>query len=351
LQENRVVERMVENIAAGVVSLDTAGKVVMANRVAIEMLGVEVGDSIAEVVAAKASLEPVLAFLRRRPEVGPLAETIQLEDAEGEQRDWSLVWVPLPGQGEPSALLVVEEVTEVLRGQRLEAWAEMARMIAHEIKNPLTPIRLSTEHMQQVYAENPKSFKAVFESCTSNILRQVDELQEIASDFSTYSRIPKIELSSGDLGNAVGEICEAYRSASPAGIELTYRSDPDCSAVEFDAKLLGRAIRNIIENAIRVTRSGGRIDVEVQAEADRVEILIADSGPGVGAEVLPRIFDPYFSTHASGTGLGLPIARRIVEEHGGTISARNRPGSGLEVSICLPASDASSGDDASPAVR
>jgi len=351
LQEKRVVERMVENIAAGVVSLDTAGKALMANRVAIEMLGVEVGGSITEVVAAKASLAPVLAFLQRRPDVGPLAETIQLEDAEGEQRDWSLVWVPLPGQGEPSALLVVEEVTEVLRGQRLEAWAEMARMIAHEIKNPLTPIRLSTEHMQQVYAEDPESFKVVFESCTSNILRQVDELQEIASDFSTYSRIPKIELSEGDLSTAVGEICEAYRSAPPAGIELTYRSDPDCPAVEFDAKLLGRAIRNIIENAIRATRSGGRIDVEVSAEADRVEIVIADSGPGVGADVLSRIFDPYFSTHASGTGLGLPIARQIVEEHGGTISARNRPASGLEVLICLPAGESSVSDDVSSPVR
>ena len=336
LREKRVVDRMVDNITAGVISLDAEQRVVMANRVAVEMLGVEVGDPIESVLSSEESLAPVLNFLNTRSGPGPMAEAVQLEDSEGEQRDWSLVWVPVPGDGEPSALLVVEEVTEVLRGQRLEAWAQMARMIAHEIKNPLTPIRLSAEHMREIYASDPENFETVFETCTTNILRQVDELQEIASDFSTYSRIPKIELQAGDLRACVEEMYRAYRSAPPPGIEMLFHPGDDSREIEFDAKLLGRAIRNLIENAIRATGPGGRIDLSVSIDAEEARIVVADTGTGVRPAILQRIFDPYFSTHDSGTGLGLPIARQIVEEHGGSISARNRSLAGLEVVISLP---------------
>jgi two-component system nitrogen regulation sensor histidine kinase NtrY len=339
LREKRVVDRMVDNITSGVVSLDAERRVVMANRVAIEMLGVEVGDSIESVLSADDSLAPVRDFLRRNVEKRPFGETVQLEDSDGKQRDWSLVWVPVPEEdGEPSALLVVEEVTEVLRGQRLEAWAEMARMIAHEIKNPLTPIRLSTEHMREIYANDAEKFREVFESCTVNILRQVGELQEIASEFSTYSRIPKTELASGDLTAAMAEVFEGYQSAPPPGIELGFHPGENSRDIEFDAKLLGRAVRNLIENAIRATGQGGRIDLSVSVGTGEARIVVADTGTGVSPAVLQRIFDPYFSTHDSGTGLGLPIAQRIVEEHGGTISARNRTQAGLEVVISLPAS-------------
>jgi signal transduction histidine kinase len=337
LREKRVVDRMVDNITSGVVSLDADQRVVMANRVAIEMLGVGVGDPIESVLSAEEYLVPVLDFLNTRSGQGPMAETVQLEDSEGEQRDWSLVWVPVPGEREPSALLVVEEVTEVLRGQRLEAWAEMARMIAHEIKNPLTPIRLSAEHMREIYASDRGVFEQVFETCTTNILRQVDELQEIASDFSTYSRIPKIELQLGDLRACVEEMYQGYRSAPPPGIEMLFHPGDNSREIEFDAKLLARAIRNLIENAIRATGPGGQIDLSVSIDSEQAKIVVADTGTGVSPAILQRIFDPYFSTHDSGTGLGLPIARQIVEEHGGTISARNRSAAGLELVITLPA--------------
>ena len=211
LREKRVVDRMVENITAGVVSLDESGSVMMANRVAGEMMGLEIGRSLARVVERENRLAPLAEFVGEVPRGELTQRTLALEDAQGDEQEWSVVWVPLPGEGEPSALLVLEDVTEVLRGQRLQAWAEMARMIAHEIKNPLTPIRLSTEHMQEVFAADPENFSSVFESCATNILNQVGELQEIASEFSTYSRIPKIEARRGDLvrpsslrGNAAG---------------------------------------------------------------------------------------------------------------------------------------------------
>ncbi len=333
MQEKALVERVIDNVNSGVVSVDDQGRVALINQAARELLHAEVGDALAEVLERNEHLAPVAGFLAT---VGaePRLETIQLPDAEAE---WSLVWVPLPGEGEPTALLVVEDVTEVLRGQRLQAWAEMARIIAHEIKNPLTPIRLSAEHMREVRASRPQEFDRVFERCTANILEQVDELQQISSEFSAYSRLPKIDLRDGDLGEAVRKIVEGYSAAGPEGVRLTLESEGPRLSARFDARLIGRALRNLIENALRATANGRGVEVAVGRRGARTSIRVLDNGPGVSPEILPRIFDPYFSTHDSGTGLGLAIARRIAEEHGGGIQARNRPTGGLEVELWLPA--------------
>jgi nitrogen fixation/metabolism regulation signal transduction histidine kinase len=335
LREKHVVERMVESITSGVVSLDDGRRVMMANRVAIELLGAELGEEIEATLGRDERLAPLRVWLAT---VGTqlTQRTMQLEAADGSLREWSLVWVPLPGAGEPSALLVVEDVTEVLRGQRLQAWAEMARLIAHEIKNPLTPIRLSAEHLREVYGRDPQTFESVFEDCTANILRQVAELQDIAGEFSTYSRIPKMELQRGDVAATVQELVDGYATSPPKGVEIVLVRDDNPVVADFDAKLLSRSVRNLIENALQATADGGRLEIRVEGREGRADISVADNGPGVPADLLPRIFDPYFSTHDAGTGLGLAIARRIAEEHGGTIAAHNRSAGGLEVTISLP---------------
>jgi two-component system, NtrC family, nitrogen regulation sensor histidine kinase NtrY len=336
LREKQVVERVVENITAGVVSLDADRRIVMTNRVASDLLGVTPGERLPRSLAARPDLRPVEEFVAESAGE-PRQATVRIA-APGGEREWTLVWAPVPGPGEPAALLVVEDSTEVLRGQRLEAWAEMARIIAHEIKNPLTPIRLSAEHMREVYASDPERFAEVFERCTANILRQVEELRAIASEFSAYSRIPRLDPQPGDLVKTVGEVVEAYGAAPPAGAQLSFQADPPAIPGRFDAKLMGRAVRNLIENALRACGSGGRVDISVVGRDGQARIAVADSGPGVVPDVLPRIFDPYFSTHAAGTGLGLPIARRIAEEHGGRIEADNLPGGGFEVAITIPLS-------------
>ena len=345
LLEKRVVERMIDNIRAAVVSLDSDHRVLMQNEVAGELLGTEIGVSLETALSRDESRSKVWAGLQLSRQFGG-PRTVSLPSTEeGDEglREWSLVWVAIPGAGEPQALVVVEDVTEVVRGQRLQAWAEMARIIAHEIKNPLTPIRLSAEHMQEVRLRDPQAFDRIFDQCIGNILRHVEELRVIASEFSTYSRIPRIDPTEGDLTASVRELVAGYQVAGPERLTVEF-SAPDGELItSFDQKLLSRALRNLLENAVRAVDERGTVTVEVRRAAGVATVVVADSGPGVDADLLSKIFDPYFSTHDAGTGLGLPIARRIVEEHGGEIHARNRAGGGLAVLVTLPL--AGGGDD------
>jgi nitrogen fixation/metabolism regulation signal transduction histidine kinase len=336
LEEKRLVDQMIDNVNAGVVSVDLDGRVLLANRTAQRLLGVEVGGLLADSLEGSAQLEPVREFVRVGGG-GQRQSTVRLPADEGDEREWTLVWVALPGTGGPAALFVIEDVTEVLRGQRLEAWAEMARMIAHEVKNPLTPIRLSTEHLREVSRSGRAELERVLEQCTANILRQVDELQQIVAEFSVYSRIPQIERRPGDLSELVSGIVDGYRHGRT---EVLYVARGGPWTASFDERLLGRAIRNLLENAVRATRDHGEVTVTLAAVEEGFEIRVADSGPGVDGKHLPRLFEPYFSTEASGTGLGLPITKRIVEEHGGSVAARNLAPRGLEVTISLPRRDA-----------
>jgi signal transduction histidine kinase len=332
LREKQMVDRMIDNITSGVVSVDRSGHILLLNRTAHELLGAKIGEPIVGALDRDTRLRPVAEFVGS---VGQSLQqkTVKLARGGGEETELTLVWVPLAGTGEPAALFVLEDVTEVLRGQRLQAWAEMARMIAHEVKNPLTPIRLSTEHLREVRRSRGDDLDEVLERCTNNILKQVDELQQIASDFSAYSRIPEIDPQPGDVADLVETVVDGYRAGGPS-VSFERSSGPWFAVV--DGKLLGRAVRNLLENAVRATQNGGKVRVVVEGGESRIRIFVSDSGPGIAAEHLPRIFEPYFSTEASGTGLGLPIARRIVEEHGGEIAAHNVSPHGLEVIITLP---------------
>ncbi len=229
---------------------------------------------------------------------------------------------------------------DLVRAQRLEAWAEMARLIAHEVKNPLTPIRLSTEHLRQVWRDAPDRLEEVFDCCTGNILAQVDELARTAGEFSTYSRIPLARLAPDRLAEAVREVVDGYGSAAHGAAKVLFESAAGAAEppVAFDRRLMQRALRNLIENALRASGKDGEVLVRVEPRAPdgAVAVTVSDRGPGVSDGDLERIFEPYFSTSSGGTGLGLPIARRIVREHGGSIAAAPRPGGGLDVRIVLP---------------
>ena len=195
---------------------------------------------------------------------------------------------------------------------------------------------LSAEHLREVYAHKRDTLDEIFERCTDNILTQVEELRAISSEFSTYSRIPRADLRAGDLAAALESVVDGYQTAAPGGVRVEWRRPGGEVPARFDEKLLGRAVRNLLENAVRAAADEGRVEVSLETNGQLADLVVADDGPGVEPELLRRIFEPYFSTDDAGTGLGLPIARKIVEEHGGTIQARNRAGGGLAVVVSLP---------------
>ena len=221
---------------------------------------------------------------------------------------------------------------------RLEAWAEMARQVAHDIKNPLTPIQLSAEHLRRVHRDRGEPLSPVLERCVDTILAQVRLLRRISAEFSSFAATPTVRREPTDLGALVSDVAESYR----AGLDERYAFDvsiePGLPMVAVDRLLVGRAIVNVVENALHAMPSGGRLDVRVSRDGDHLEIRVGDSGIGMDAQSRDRIFEPYFSTKTTGTGLGLPIAKRNIDLHGGHVSVESSPGTGTVVVFRLPIS-------------
>jgi nitrogen fixation/metabolism regulation signal transduction histidine kinase len=227
---------------------------------------------------------------------------------------------------------------ELERTNRLAAWADMARQVAHEIKNPLTPIQLNAEHLQRVHADRGRPLGALVDDCVANILGQVRLLRQISSEFSSFASAPTPHPVATDLGQLLDQILAPYR----AGLRERVRFDvevPSATPPAFvDPLLISRALTNLLENALHAMPDGGRLRfvVEQAAGPDRLHLRVTDSGVGMDAAALGRIFEPYFSTKTTGTGLGLTIAKRNVEANGGSIAVSSELGVGTTVTLTLP---------------
>jgi len=226
---------------------------------------------------------------------------------------------------------------ELERTQRIEAWAAMARQVAHDIKNPLTPIQLSAEHARRVNVDRGRPLSPVLDECVSAILTQVKLLRQIATEFSSFASAPTPRPSPTSLPALLQEVVEPYRAGLEGRVAIEVDAPDDLPLVNIDRTLFARALTNIIENALHAMPAGGRLMIAARAEADqRVVAEVSDTGVGMDAEALAKIFEPYFSTKATGTGLGLTIAKRNVELIGGTIDVRSQRGVGTTVTITLP---------------
>ena len=210
--------------------------------------------------------------------------------------------------------------------QRTSAWADVARRIAHEIKNPLTPIQLSAERLKRKYGATITTDKAIFDQCTDTIIRQVDDIKRMVDEFSSFARMPKARLEQDDLTDCVRQIAFLMRVGN-SDIELVERLPDAPVRAFFDRRLLSQALTNIIKNATEGLAANadargapGRIEVALQVSADgRAIIDVSDNGKGFPRENRQRLLEPYMTTRAEGTGLGLPIVAKILEDHGGEI--------------------------------
>lgn len=243
--------------------------------------------------------------------------------------------------GSPDHVIVFDDITALLTAQREAAWGEVARRLAHEIKNPLTPIQLSAERMRRRYLGVMTGQDAeVIDRATHTIVQQVESMKRMVNAFSEYARAPEVNLASFSINQLVREVCELYRPQNGA-VRVEVDLDPQLEDIHADRGRIRQILNNLLANAQEALESSasGLIEVRtrlIKSTGDVVELVVADNGPGFAREILDRAFDPYVTSKPRGTGLGLAIVKKIAEEHGGSIAANNRAGGGAELCLRLP---------------
>jgi two-component system nitrogen regulation sensor histidine kinase NtrY len=343
IAKNHYVQAILENITSGVVSFDRSGRITTMNRAAEAILGLEagalVGQSALDMLGPehRGLVQEVSQLLtgspgsqwQRRLELEAGGETVKLlvnavalMDSEG---------------GDTGIVAVFENISELEKMQRLDAWKEVARRIAHEIKNPLTPIKLSAERLERKFG--PVVGDPVFGQCTGLIVKQVEHLQEMVREFSAFAKMPEVVLTRGRIEPILREAVSVFAESHTA-IRWNVRAEA-VPEVMLDREAMGRALSNILLNAAEVLagRDGAQVDTTLYSRKrkGRVYIEISDNGPGIKPEEQSRMFEPYYSTKRSGTGLGLTIVKSIISDHHGHIRVKPNEPAGTTFVIELPA--------------
>jgi two-component system nitrogen regulation sensor histidine kinase NtrY len=247
----------------------------------------------------------------------------------------SLTALQDPEQEYLGIVLVFDDLTELLSAQRLAAWREVAQRIAHEIKNPLTPIQLSAQRLRRRLAGRVADDGGVLEECTSTIIGEVEGLRRLVDEFSRFARMPSLAPKPTELARLLDGVVALYAETHP-GVELASDVPQDLPTLEADGDQLKRAVLNLIDNAVEAGATEVGIAACWDRRAGRVQVVVADNGAGIPAELRERVFLPYFSTKTTGMGLGLPIVHQIVTDHGGQIRVEDSPPRGSRFVIELP---------------
>ncbi len=336
------LESVLGNLSTGVMSFDSEFRLRSANLSAVEILGVDVGALIGTHPHEWAEHEPRLAavgkivhkaFRQARPDVWE--QQAKLSGAAGTQV-LLLRGSRLAAGAESGMVLVFDDITRLLQAQRLAAWGEVAQRLAHEIKNPLTPIQLSAERLQRRLAGKLSEQEAeILQRSTQTIVNQVAALKGMVDAFSQYARSPEADLQPLDLNQLIRDVLGLYESSRPA-LQLDLAAD--LPHISGDAAKLRQVIHNLLQNAEQAVTDVAvpRIGLRTDAARKGVRLTIEDNGPGFPEAMIGSAFEPYVTTKAKGTGLGLAIVKKIVEEHSGSIAIVNLPSSGASVAVTLP---------------
>ena len=351
-ERRRYIETVLERIATGVVSIGPDGRVSTINSAAARLLEVDaaiVGSPV-EQVLGREDLVP-LGALVRSVTAGSAKPAVQEIALAREGREIHLAAAATALQGEAGAhegtVLVFDDVTPLVRTQRVAAWRDVARRLAHEIKNPLTPIQLSAERMGRHFGGAPEPTRALVEECTSTIVGEVESLKALVDEFAQFARMPAPRAVPSNLNAVLAETLALYNGLFNQ-IRIERKFSPALPPVRLDVEQIRRVVINLVDNGIEAMggmqaglRPGGeppRVTIETQHDAPNAvaRIVISDNGPGVPAADREKLFMPYYSTKGRGSGLGLAIVRRIVAEHGGSIEVGDNVPQGSRFVIELP---------------
>jgi two-component system nitrogen regulation sensor histidine kinase NtrY len=325
----RFTEAVLAGASAGVIGVNADGRISILNRSAERLIGRSESDTLGHPLAEVA---PELAEIFEAARGGNqrLVQRQVTISRDGQERNFSVrVTSEQSPESEHGYVITIDDITELVAAQRSSAWADIARRIAHEIKNPLTPIQLSAERLRRKYGKLITEDVAVFEQCTETIVRQVDDIKRMVDEFSRFARMPKAVIASEDVADTVRQAVFLMRVGhSDIDFEVEIAEDP--MPARFDRRLISQALTNIIKNAteaiaaVPVAELGrGRIVVSASRLGNQVTIDIVDNGIGLPKENRARLLEPYVTTREKGTGLGLAIVGRILEEHGGRIELRD----------------------------
>jgi two-component system nitrogen regulation sensor histidine kinase NtrY len=342
-RRGKVVQTLLANIAAGVVSVDPAGKITTWNKAAEQMLGLKSEQVLAKNYREVLQPEPlrVVAEIIDSVEDREKIER-EIKIAQHEQQLTAVVTAATLRDDDGSALGVMvflEDITQIQKVQRMEAWREVARRIAHEIKNPLTPIQLSAERLRKRYASLLGGDGGILDKCTTTIIQQVEELKSLVNEFSQFARLPSAKLATHDLNEIVNEALFLFNEGHK-GIQFNFHPGV-IPTLELDRDQIKRVVINLLDNAVAAVQNNGEVKLSTLYDRSRgvVTLEVADNGSGLAPEMRTKIFEPYFSTKENGTGLGLTIVSQIIEDHRGYIRALPNEPKGTRFSIEFPASE------------
>ena len=342
-QRRQYIEIVLGNVPAGVVSIDKIGRIVSINRVAADMLGTDEGHALGRhyrEVLREEDREVLREMFREMSEM-------ELESMERQMRVTvngasMTVLVNLNALKDETGsyigmVAVLDDLTHLLKTQRMSAWKEVARRIAHEIKNPLTPIKLSAQRLRKKYLDRFPQEDTVFDECTMTIIKQVDDLKNLVNEFSNFARMPAANPSPNDLNEIVGEVMALYKSGQRK-VKIESSVDQRLPVLDIDRDQIKRVLINLIDNAVAAVEEEGVVSVETHFLEDLklARLEVADTGGGIQAEIKQRLFEPYFSTKKTGTGLGLAIVSNIISDHNGYIRVRDNQPRGTRFVIELP---------------